>query len=104
MQLSPKERQKIYLEEKTRLAVQQELRTGRKISAGTIIGRIALGFFGLLVLLFIAGAMMRNSDTASSTSTGTTTTQDTGNPAHNRLVALGANAQALALRDIADYH
>ncbi len=44
---------------------------------------------------------MYNSETASTTSTQTAVIQDTGNPAHDRLTALDATAQAFALGQIA---
>jgi hypothetical protein len=63
-ELTPEERQKIYLEEKARLEVRRELE-GQKTSAGKIIGYVILGVLGLLVVLFIIGsAMEQSSDTA----------------------------------------
>ena len=53
-ELTPEERQKIYLEEKARLEVRREL-GGQKTSAGKIIGYVILGVLGLLVVLFIYG-------------------------------------------------
>jgi hypothetical protein len=102
MELSPEERQKIYLEEQARLEVQQEFRTQNKeTSTGIIIWRIILGSFGALVVLFIIGSMMQNSDSTLSSSARPTAIQNTGNPAHDRLMALGASAQALLLGQIA---
>jgi hypothetical protein len=61
--LTPEERQRIYLEEKTRLEVRRELE-GKKTSVSKVIGVIALCGFGLLVLLFIIGSAMQQSEDA----------------------------------------
>jgi hypothetical protein len=52
--LTPEERQRIYLEEKARLEVRRELE-GKKTSVGKIIGIIVLCGFVLLVVTFIIG-------------------------------------------------
>jgi len=63
-ELTPEERQKIYLEEKARLEVRRELE-GQKTSPAKVIGYAILGVLGLLVVLFIIGsAMEQSSDTA----------------------------------------
>jgi hypothetical protein len=59
--LTPGERQRIYLEEKARLEVRQELE-GKKTSAGKVIGIVLLCGFCLLVLLFVIGSAMEQSD------------------------------------------
>ena len=56
--LTPEERQKIYLEEKARLEVRRELLEESKTSTGKVFGYIILGICGLLILLFIAGSAM----------------------------------------------
>ena len=98
-QLTPEERQKIYLEEKARLEFRRELEP-QKIGFGKIIGYVVLGGIGLLVVLWMIGSAMQQSETASNTPTQTDAVQ-TGNPAHDRLAALGASAQASALGQIA---
>jgi hypothetical protein len=54
--LSPEERHKIFLEEKARLEIRQELE-GPKTGAGKIIGFVFLGLLGLVVVLAIAGKL-----------------------------------------------
>lgn len=67
MELSPEERRRIYLQEKARLEVQRELQAqNKKTAAGTGVGRIVVGLFGFLVLLFIIGSAMGNSENTSS--------------------------------------
>ena len=61
--LTPEERQKIYLEEKARLEVRRELE-GQKTGAGTIILYIVLGVVGLLVVIFVIGSVVQESDDA----------------------------------------
>lgn len=58
-ELTPEERQKIYLEEKARLEVRRELLEETKTSTGKVFGYIILGICGLLILLFIAGSAMQ---------------------------------------------
>lgn len=68
-ELTPEERQKIYLEEKARLEVRRELE-GTKTSAGKIIGYVVLGLFAFLIVMFILGSAMEQSqDTAWNTLT-----------------------------------
>jgi hypothetical protein len=62
-ELTPEERQRIYLEEKARLEVRRELE-GQKTSAGKVFGYAVLAVLGLLVLLFIAGSAMQQSKDA----------------------------------------
>jgi hypothetical protein len=57
--LTPEERQKIYLEEKARLEVRRELLESTKTNAGKVFGYIILGICGLLILLLIAGGAMQ---------------------------------------------
>ncbi|MGA2716010.1 MAG: hypothetical protein ABSG41_23160 [Bryobacteraceae bacterium] len=100
-ELTPEEREKIYLEEKARLEFRRELEP-KKIGVGKFIGYVALGGLALLVLMFIIGSViMRRPETASITSTQTPVMQNTGNPAHDRLAALGTSAQASLLGQIA---
>jgi hypothetical protein len=61
--LTPEERQKIYLEEKARVEVRRELE-GQRTGAGKIIGYIILGAFGFVVLLWIIGRGIMESDDA----------------------------------------
>jgi cytoskeletal protein RodZ len=61
--LTPEERQKIYLEEKARLEARRQLE-GNKTSAGKVIGYIVLGVLGLLVILFVIGSAMQQSEDA----------------------------------------
>ena len=65
MELTPEERQQIYLEEKSRLeAHDQPDAESKQTGAGSILGRIALGIIALLVVLWIIGnAMEQNEDT-----------------------------------------
>jgi hypothetical protein len=103
MELTPEERQKIYLEEKTRLEVRQELQTqGKKTGAGTVMWRVILGVVGVVVLMVLFGSIVENSNTgpSNSTSAANTAVQSTGNVAHDRLLELGASAQALVLGQI----
>jgi hypothetical protein len=58
-ELTPEEREKIYLEEKARLEVRRELE-GEKASTGSVIGWIVLCVFGLLFILWIAGTNMQH--------------------------------------------
>jgi hypothetical protein len=60
--LTPEERQRIYLDEKVRLEVRQELE-GKKTSAGKVIGYTFLSIIGLFVVLLIIGSAMQQSDT-----------------------------------------
>ena len=62
-ELTPEERQKIYLEEKARLEVRQQLE-GKKTGVGKVIGIIVLCGFGLLILLMIIGSLMEQSQDA----------------------------------------
>jgi hypothetical protein len=104
MELSPEERQKIYLEEKARLEVRHELQAQtKKTSTGTVIGLSILGLLGFVVLIVVIGSVAENSNQGTSTgiSPPTRAIQNTGNPAHDRLMALGASAQALLLGQIA---
>ncbi len=55
--LSPDERHKIFLEEKARLEIRQELE-GPKTSVGIIIGYVVLGVLGLIFLVAMAGKLM----------------------------------------------
>jgi hypothetical protein len=99
MELSPEERQGIYLEEKARLEVKQQVeKQTKKTSVGP---KIILGLFGFLVLLFVVGSTIHDSGTTSRTSAPTVAVENTGNPAHDRLMGLGASAQALLLGQIA---
>lgn len=56
-ELSPEERHKIFLEEKARLEIRQELE-GPKKSVGIIIGYVVLGVLGLIFLVAMAGKLM----------------------------------------------
>ena len=60
-ELTPEERQRIYLDEKARIEVRRELE-GQKTSVGKVIGIIVLCGIGLLVVLFIIGSAMEHSD------------------------------------------
>jgi len=62
-ELTAEQRQRIYLEEKARLEIRQELK-GQKKGAGHIIGKIVLGGIGVLFVLFIIGSIMENSENA----------------------------------------
>jgi hypothetical protein len=60
--LTPEERQRIYLEEKARLEIRRELE-GKKTSVGKIIGSIMLCGFGFLALMWIIGSFSQQSET-----------------------------------------
>jgi hypothetical protein len=62
-ELTPEERQRIYLEEKARLEVRRELE-GKKTGAGRVIGYVVLCVVGLLVFLFIVGSAIQQSEDA----------------------------------------
>ena len=59
--LTPEERQRIYLEEKARLEVRHELE-GKKTSVGKVIGILVLCGFALLVVMFIIGSVVPQSE------------------------------------------
>ncbi|HYL74957.1 MAG TPA: hypothetical protein VEU96_12175 [Bryobacteraceae bacterium] len=61
--LTPEERQRIYMEEKARLEVRRELE-GKKTSPGKVIGIVTLCIVGLLVSLFILGNIRQHLDDA----------------------------------------
>jgi hypothetical protein len=63
--LSPEERHKIFLEEKARLEIRQELE-GPKTGAGKIIGYVFLGVLGLIFVLAMAGKIMSVVDESTS--------------------------------------
>jgi len=63
LELTPQERQKIYLDEKARLEVRREL-AGRKIGAGKLIGYVVPGGIGLLVVMFMIGSAIDQSQDA----------------------------------------
>jgi hypothetical protein len=95
MELTPEERQKIYLEEKTRLEIQRQVQSQQKeTGAGTVAGRTIFGILGLVVLLVVINSIIGNSDTGKSPSAST---PNTGNAANDRLLQLDADARAAAL-------
>jgi hypothetical protein len=121
MELTPEERQKIYLAEKARLEIRQQLDASaaavaarptpvlvpqpspasKKVSTGVVIGWSILSFAALMVII---SSIVENSKLA--TPNPAQASQDdqtvhTGNPAHDRLVALGSSAQASLLGQIA---
>jgi len=103
MELTPEERQKVYLEERARLEVRQELQTqGKKTSAGKVVGQVVLVVVGVVVLMIVLGSVIENLNNGVSTSTSAANTavQSTGNVTHDRLLGLGASAQALLLGQI----
>jgi hypothetical protein len=59
--LTPEERQRIYLEEKARLEVRLELE-GKKTSAGKILGIVVPCGFGLLAVMWIIGSFLQQSE------------------------------------------
>ena len=61
MDLTPEERQRIYLEEKARLETRQKIE-GEKTGAGKVLGIIALSTFGALAVLMIAVPALEHSD------------------------------------------
>ena len=61
--LTPEERHRIYQDEKARLEVRRELE-GRKTSVGKVIGIVVLCGIGFLVVLFIFGNAMEQSQDA----------------------------------------
>jgi hypothetical protein len=61
--LTPEQRQRIYLEEKARLEVRRELE-GKKTSIGKVFGIAVLCGLGLLFVLFIIGSGMEQSHDA----------------------------------------
>ena len=65
MELTPEERQRIYLEEKARLEAHEQPDAERtQTGAGSILGQMALGIIALLIVLWIIGsAMEQNEDT-----------------------------------------
>lgn len=63
MELSPEEREKIYLEEKARLEVRQEL-DGKRVGAGAVIGYVVFAVIGLFLVLLMIGAVMESNDSA----------------------------------------
>lgn len=58
--LTPEERRKIYLEEKARMEIRQELQ-GKKSGAGRVIGIIVLAGIGLMAVLFVIGSALESS-------------------------------------------
>jgi hypothetical protein len=62
-ELTPEERERIYLEEKARLEIRQEL-APKKTSVGKVIGVVLLCGFGLLMFLVIIGSIREQQDDA----------------------------------------
>src|ERR1700733_12538851 len=62
-ELTPEERERIYLEEKTRLEARSELE-GRKTSVGKVVLIVVLCGLGLLIILAIIGDDMTKADDA----------------------------------------
>jgi hypothetical protein len=60
--LTPEERRRIYLEEQVRLEARHEIES-RKVTAGKVVGYLALGFLGLLVLLFVLSTVQEATQT-----------------------------------------
>lgn len=87
------------MEEKARLEFRHQLEP-KKTGTGKILGYVVMGGIGLFVLLWMIGSAMQQSETASNSPTRTDAIQ-TGNPAHDRLVALGTSAQASSPGQIA---
>jgi hypothetical protein len=61
--LSPEERQRIYLEEKARHEIRHEIE-GKKTSFGKVIGISVLCVIALLILLAVIGSSMEESQSA----------------------------------------
>jgi len=61
--LSPDERQRIYLEEKARHEIRQEME-GTKTSFGKVIGITVFGVIALVILLAVIGSSMEESRSA----------------------------------------
>jgi hypothetical protein len=109
MALSPEERQRIELEEKTRLEVPPGLQAQtKKTDTGTVIGLSILGILVFYLLIVFIGSIAKNSDQRTSirsspptattgSSPPTSAIQSTGNATHDHILALGASAQALVL-------
>src|SRR2546425_1013439 len=102
MELNPEERQRIYLEEKTRLEAQAEHHTGR--SAGSIIAWI----FGIIISLFLFSVIYNwNADSnpvsapSDRTERSSPSNVSSGNPAHDVLMALPEQDRPRALGKIA---
>lgn len=76
--LTPEERERIYLEEKARLEARRELES-RKIGAGKVIGYFVLAIVGLLVMLFVFGIATEESREQSETATYNKLTPDEKN-------------------------
>jgi len=64
MDLTPEDRERIYLEERARLEAREPTEAaGERTGVGTFLGRIVLGIISLLVVLWIIGsAMQRNQE------------------------------------------
>jgi hypothetical protein len=62
-ELTPEQRQQIYLEEKARIEFRRQFEP-KKIGFGKIIGYVVLGGIGLLVVLWMIGSAMENSQDA----------------------------------------
>lgn len=62
-ELTPEDRRRIYLEERVRLEIRQNLQQqnpGKKANLGSFLGLALLGILGLLVILFVAGSVMED--------------------------------------------
>ncbi len=101
MELSPEERQHIYLEEKARFEAQEKLKAEAKpkksAGCGTWILAIIVGCLILIAIsmIFNSANEVRSKQTAASRAVG-----HSGNEAHDRLLLLGAEERARFLGKI----
>jgi hypothetical protein len=99
MELTPEERQRIYLEEKARSEARQTLETQkRKHGSGAKIGILALA----VSALFVVSTVIIHKSEAPTASNGNAVegTNSTGNPAHDELLAHTVRQQAFLLGKI----
>jgi hypothetical protein len=57
MELTPEERQRIYLEEQARIEARRQIES-KRVTPGKVVGLVALGLVGLLFLLFVFGLII----------------------------------------------
>ena len=62
MELTPEERQRIYLEEQARIEARHRIES-KRVTPGKVIGWVALGLVGLLFLFFVVGTLADRKDT-----------------------------------------